>query len=340
MVDQIMAVTGAWRDGQTIDVLSQMLTITAQTTVRSMFAAAVVSPDTLGEILDDFSTILVGIYRRMFVPAPLDRLPTRGNRRYHQARDHLRQLVSGIIADYRSSGVDHGDFLSMLATRDDLADTGDEESGLSDIEIADQVVTLFLAGTESTASVLAWALHTLGHCPDLERRLHAEVDTILSGRTPTYADVPALDLTGRIITETLRLYPPGWLFTRVTTTDTELDGHPIPAGTTVAYSPYLLHHHNGLFVEPERFDPDRWTGTSTSLPARGTFIPFGGGARKCLGDNFAVTEATLALATIAHRWQLRPIPGEQVHRTVDTTLRPRGLKMSITARAPADRRSP
>lgn len=324
MTDQITAVTGSWQDGRTIDVLADMLTITARTTAGTMVSAAVLGPNTLGEIIDDFSFILAGIYKRMFVPSPLDRIPTRGNRRYHRARARLRHTLGQVIASYRTGDVDHGDMLSMLVTPD--------EERLSDTEIADQMITLFLAGTESTASVLAWALHVLGCRRDLEQRLHAEVDTVLSGVTPDFADVPTLELTGHIVTETLRVYPPGWLFTRVATTDTQLGGHPVPAGTTVVYSPYLIQHSN-LYSDPERFDPDRWDSRHTIPPPRGAFLAFSAGARKCLGDTFAMTEATLALAAIASRWRLRPVLGQHVRTTVDTTLRPRGLRMRVEARS-------
>jgi cytochrome P450 len=216
--------------------------------------------------------------------------------------------------------------LSMLITPDE------KHQELSDTEITDQIITLFLAGTESTASVLAWALHVLGGRPDLEKRLHAEVDAVLSGAAPTFADVPALELTYRIVTEILRLYPPGWLFTRVATTDTQLGGHPIPAGTTVIYSPYLIQRSNSLYTDAELFDPDRWGSPHVTGLSRGAFVAFSAGPRKCLGDTFAMTEATLALAYIASRWRLRPVPGREVQTTVDTTLRPRGLHMRVEAR--------
>jgi cytochrome P450 len=321
MSDEIAAVTGAWRDGEVIDVLDEMLTMTARIIVSAIFADATVPPATIRDILDDFSVTLNGIYRRMFIPAPLDRVPTPGNRRYHRARARLRQTVFGLLARYRTTPPERPTILSILGSGE-----------FSDDEIADQVVTLFLAGTESTASVLAWTLHVLGERPDLERRLHAEVDRVLSGRAPTYADVPALELTGHLITETLRVYPPGWVFTRVASVDTELGGQRVRAGTTVAFSPYLLHHRADLFAQPESYDPDRWVETQAPPPAQGMFVPFGAGARKCLGDTFAITEATLALAAIAARWRLRPVPGQPVRRVVDTTLRPKGLRMRVAER--------
>jgi len=326
MTDQIAAVTDSWPDGQIIDVLDEMLTITVRTIAKTIVTASVPAPDALGKIIDDFAVTLAGIYKRMFLPPPLDRIPTPGNRRYDRARTRLRKTLGQVIIDYRASGVDHGDVLSMLITPDE------KHQELSDTEITDQIITLFLAGTESTASVLAWALHVLGGRPDLEKRLHAEVDAVLSGAAPTFADVPALELTGHIVTEILRLYPPGWLFTRVATTDTHLGEHPIPAGTTVIYSPYLIHRSNSLYTDAERFDPDRWDSQHVTRIPRGAFVAFSAGARKCLGDNFAMTEATLALAYIASRWRLRPVPGREVRTTVDTTLRPRGLHMRVEAR--------
>ena len=145
------------------------------------------------------------------------------------------------------------------------------------------------------------------------------------------APLPALELANHIVTETLRLYPPGWLFTRITTEDTQIGGHSVPAGTTVVYSPYLIQHSK-LYHDPERFDPDRWDSRNVPPPPRGAFVTFSAGPRKCLGDTFAITEATLALATIASRWRLRPIPGQVVRTTVDTTLRPRGLRMRVEER--------
>lgn len=321
MTDEITRVTDAWRDGQVVDILAEMLAVTSHTTARTMAAAGVLDSGVLGEIVDDFSVILTGMYRRMFLPHPLDRLPTAGNRRYRRARARLRRTLGRVVAAYRASGEDHGDLLSILVTPD--------SEPFSDKEVVDQLVTLFLAGTESTASTLAWTLHMLGERPDLEQRLHAEVDRVLAGATPAFTDVPALALTGHLITETLRLYPAGWLFTRVATTDTDLGGHHIPAGTTVVYSPYLIHRSD-LYKNPERFDPDRW---ARDTPPRDAFLAFSAGARKCLGDTFAMTEATLALAIIATRWRLRPLPGERVRTTVDTTLRPGGLRMRVTARS-------
>ncbi|MGP3922106.1 cytochrome P450 [Streptomyces sp. 8N616] len=338
MTEQISAVTGSWRDGRTVDVFPDMQAITARTLVATMIAGAALTDTAFTEMLEDLNRTQKGFYKRMFMPPPLDRLPVLGNRQYDRARARIRRNISSIIADYRASGTDHGDLLStLLAARDPVASNGAGE-GLSDTELIDQCTTFFFAGTETTASLLAWALHLVAHHPGIEEQLHAEADSVLAGGAATYDDLPRLEVTSRIITETLRLYPPGWLLTRTTTRDTRLGGHPLPAGATVAYSAYLIHHRADLYPDPERFDPDRWkNGRDATRPPRGTLLPFGEGARKCIGDVFATTEATLGLATIAARWRLEPVPGAQVRPSLGSILSPRGLHMRPTPRTSGDR---
>ncbi|XXX81532.1 cytochrome P450 [Sorangium sp. So ce134] len=330
---KIAEVTGSWRDGQVLDVPAEMLSISARVIGETMFSETLPAP-VLHQALDDLTSVNAGVYQRMLMPPPLDRLPTPGNRRYHEARARLRHTLGGIIADRRASGTDRGDLLSaLLAARD--PDHAGVRQALSDAEIYDQVVTFFLAGAETTATTLAWALHLVAQHPDIEERLHAEADAVLNGGAAAHEHLPKLELTSRIITETLRLYPPIWLLTRSAVVDTHLGGHPIPAGTTIAYSPYLIHHRPDLYPDPERFDPDRWDGTRRPPPPRDAFIPFGGGARKCIGDQFGTIEATLALATLAARWHLRALPGQLVRPAVSASLRPHGLRMRASRRTPA-----
>jgi len=331
MTAQIVKVTTSWRDGQILDVPAEMHTLTARVTGETLFSDTLPTP-MLQQALDDLATINAGVFRRMLMPRSLAWLPTPGNRRYHQARARLRQIV-GIIEGRRASGTDRGDLLSALLAARDPANL---QQGLSDTEISDQILTFFVAGAETTANTLAWALHLLSQHPHIEERLHAEVDAVVNGGAATYEHLPKLELTGRVITETMRLYPPGWLFTRSVTADTHLGGHPISAGTVVAYSPYIIHHRPDLYPTPERFDPDRWDGTRRSLPPREAFIPFGVGARKCIGDQFAMTEATLALATLAARWHLRALPDQPVRPTARSSLQLHGLRMRAVARPPAD----
>ena len=328
MADECHAVTRAWRGGQIIDALPEMTTLTIRVIAATMFGTAL-SPAALSQIMDDFAAVMDGIYLHMLLPRLFARLPTPGNRRYQRGRARLRHTIGQAIDGYRADGTDHGDLLSMLvAARDTGTDTGAPGQSLSDTEITDQILTFLFGGTETSAALLTSALYLLARHPDIQRQLQDEVDTVLAGATPAHADLPRLELTGRILTETLRIYPPAWIITRTTTTDTTLGTHFIPAGTVMAYSPYLIHHRADLHADPDDFDPGRWANPR----ARDTFIPFGTGARKCIGDAFAMTEATLVLASIARDWQVDRVPGRNVHPKPRTTLAPRRMRLRVTAR--------
>jgi cytochrome P450 len=340
MAAQIDAVTGGWHDGQVLDIPAEMMTLTSRATVEMMFASALAAP-AVQRAAEDLSTIVGGVYRRAVLPPVLNRLPTPGNRHYQHAHARLRRSIEAIIAECRTSDTDHGDLLSALLHPH--GSTGPAlERPLTDTELYDQVVTFFAGGTETTAATLAWALHLLGQHPDIRQRLHDEVDTVLGGKPAHFEDLPALDLTGRVITETLRLYPPVWMLTRTVTQDTLLGTHHLTAGTTVAYSSYLIHHRTDLYDDPERFDPDRWghgAGHRT-LPPSSTFIPFAAGARKCIGDQLALAEAALALATITSRWQLDPLPRNRTRPAPGLSLPPRHLRMRLTFRSTPQRLLP
>ncbi|MFJ4845534.1 MULTISPECIES: cytochrome P450 [unclassified Streptomyces] len=319
--------TAAWHAGQVLEVPTEMMAIASQAAAAAFFSHAL-PPAELGRILDDVATLINGMGRRMLMIPPLDRLPTPSNRSYLRARARLRDTLDQVVAQRLAEGTDRGDLLSaLIAARDP-----EEGGGMSTAEIGDQTTAFFLAGTETTAATVGWALDLLAQHPEIERRVHSEVDTVLGGAAATHADLPHLPLAERVITETLRLRPPGWFITRVVSADTELDGHLLPAGTTVAYSAYLIHHRPDLYDNPEAFDPDRWDPTRPQ-PPRHALIPFAAGARKCIGDTFATTEATLALATITARWRLEHVPGHSARPALAMTLRPRDLRMRAHPRA-------
>jgi cytochrome P450 len=324
----IEEITDSWQAGQVLDILMEMMAITSQVTVTTLFSTAL-PPAELKQLRNDVETIFDGIFQRMLMISPLDRLPTPSKRSFLSARTRLRNTCGQLIAQRRADGTDHGDLLSALIA---AHDPENDDRGMTDPEISDTIVLFYLAATETTASTLAWALDLLARHPRIEQRLHAEVDSVLDGAPATHTDLPRLELTRRIITETLRLYPPGWLFTRAVTADTRLGRHLLPTGTNIAYSPYLIHHRPDLYDQPDTFDPDRWDPQRTQ-PPRHAFIPFATGARKCIGDTFAMIEATLALATITARWHLQHLPGHHVRPALGTVLRPRGLHMQATPRA-------
>ena len=327
MSKHIAEVTASWQHGQVLDVLSEMMTLTTRIAVETMFSDEL-SSAVLQAVFNDFSTILAGIYTRTIVPPPLDKFLIVGNRRFNRARVRLREVIGRVITDHRANGTDCDDLLSTLLSARDRT----ESQGLSDSEIVDQVTTFFLAGSETTANALAWAVYLLARHPDVAHQLHAEVDAVLGGTAARFEDLPKLQLAGRVVTETLRMYPPAWTLARTATTDTRLGEHPIPAGSILFYSPYVLHHLPDLYPDPHRFDPDRWTDGHSTPPPREAFIPFAAGARKCIGDTFAVTEATMALATLAARWRLELLPGRHVRPSRSVVLHPRGLQMLATSR--------
>jgi pentalenene oxygenase len=329
MTTQISAVTAAWRENEVMDVLDAMHSITARSLVATMFSDAAHNENLLSCVVEDLDVVLKGLYLRTLMPAKMATLPTPGNKRYNKARTRVREVMGVAIANARPLDSGEDDLLSVLNRPAEDGSGGTDV--LSPTEIIDQCVTFTMAGIETTASVLAWALHLIAQHPVVEKSLQAEVDNVLSGPA-TWDDLPQLQVTRRIIDETVRLYPPTWLLTRKVTRDTNLGGFNIPSGTNIAWSPYVIHRSPGIYREPDRFDPDRWLDSKSGDGRNGEMIPFSSGARKCIGDNFATVEATLALATIAARWQLRHHRSSRVRPTWGVVLWPQGLKMSPVAR--------
>lgn len=322
------ATADAWRPGQVVDVLEQMSALSLAISVRSMFVLDSVA-EPAATVQRSMPRVSQGLYQRVLAPLGLlERLPLPGNRRFDDALRRMRAAIDRVIADYRRAGVVHGDVLAtLLAVRDEV--TG---QGMSDLELRDQALTLVVGGFETTAAALTWVFHLLGQHPEVERRLHAELDEVLAGRPAGYDDVPRLAYVQQVVEETLRLYPPAWMLTRRTTAAVELGGHRLAAGTSILLCPYALHRDPRRFADPERFDPERWgPGRAQAVP-RGAMVPFGGGPRKCIGMGFAMAEATLVVATLAARFSLRPIPGTRVDTIPRMALVPGSLPMRVDAR--------
>lgn len=332
MAAQIAARVDAWHDGDVLDVTAEMTMLTTNVLTATMFSDTL-SPAELKRSQEDADVLATDILPRMMMPRALTRVPLPANVRFERAHARIRGTIDSIVTARRREGGDRGDLLSALLAGYDEESTGAERT-LSDTEVVNQMLTFHLAGSETTAVTLAWALHLIARDPDVERRLHAEVDAVLAGRTAGPDDVEALELTGRVVTETLRLRSPVYILTRKTTADTELGGHRLPEGTVIAYSPYPIHHDARLHPDPHRFDPDRWE--PARKPARHAFVPFANGARKCIGDRFSLMEATLALASIVARWRFEHLPGEEdVRPAMAAVIRPRRLRMRASRRTPA-----
>ncbi|BCK57944.1 cytochrome P450 [Nocardia wallacei] len=327
MTTRISEVVDGWQADQVLDVCPEMFTITSRVFGATMFSSTLPA-GVLNQVISDLTATFDGTFQRTLLPDAVTRLPIPGTRRYNQANRRLRNTMNSIIADRRASGVDNGDLLSALLS------VHDRESGLdgaTDDDVTDAVVTFFVAGTETTSSALAWVLYLLARHPDIEARLHAELDSVLSGREPDYGDIERLELASRIATEALRLYPPAWFFTRTVTAAAGLGPYDLPAGSTVALSPYLIHRRADLYDDPDRFDPDRWL-PDRATPPLGALLPFGGGARKCIGEAFGMTEVVLALAIIASRWQVRTIPGTHIRPPLSVSLVPGKLRLRLLDR--------
>ncbi|MEU6872139.1 cytochrome P450 [Streptomyces sp. NPDC046751] len=315
--------TGSWHDGQEVDLTAELSLTAGRSLVATLFTQL---PFTgLRETVEDFVLLIGGSYRRMLLPHRFNRIPLPANRRYDGARSRLTRLVDEVVTAYRADPDDRGDLVSMLVAAD--------ENGhmLTGAEITDQVMTIFAAGFDTIANSTVWALHLLARHPRIADRVRAEADAVGTAAAP--GSVEGLELTGRVIREAVRLYSPGWLLTRVTTTDTDLGGHHLPQDTAVVYSPYLLHRQSRYFPEPDRFDPDRWLGIH---PQRGPFIGFGAGPRRCVGEQFGLTESALLLATIMRTWQLDHVPGRPVREVPLATLRPGPVWMRATRRHAPD----
>ncbi|WP_089102785.1 cytochrome P450 [Streptomyces hyaluromycini] len=335
VAEEAESVCEGWQAGRPVPVTEAAMTLTTRVISRVLLSGSL-DDTAAAQVRDCLADVVRGLFVRTVVPVDaLFRLPAPANRRYRRALARLHAVIDTVIAE-RRRGPARDDVLGSLlaATRDDGA------AALTDQEIHDHLITLLLTGAETSALSLAAAFSLLARHPEAEQNLHAELDAVLpGGRRPGPGDLPDLVRTRCVVSETLRHSSPGWLFTRVTTRETELAGRRLPAGATVLYSPYLLHHDPSSFPDPERFDPDRWLPGRPTAGQRRAMMPFSAGNRKCLGDEFAMVEVTVALATIAGRVRLRHLPG-YVARTPRPaiTLGPRSLVMTCETRShgPAD----
>jgi cytochrome P450 len=322
MVSLTEEVLATWRTGQTRDAQSEMFEITLRIAARTLFGSELT--DDLTRIRRASLTTTDHFRSRLFTLLILlpDSLPTPGNRRYQHAVRDLDQLVYRIIAERRArANADPADDLLSLL----LAARDDDGRGMTDRQLRDEVMTLLLAGHDTTALALTWALVLLARHPEQTAEVTAEVDTVLSGRPPTGADLPRLPFLEAVILETLRLYPTAWVIGREAVRDTRLGDRPVPKNTTVLMSPWVLHRDGRWFDQPEVFAPGRWSdGLAARLP-RLAYVPFGGGQRVCIGSGFAQMEAMLILATIVQRFRWRLArPAEPIEPRPVVTLRPRG----------------
>jgi cytochrome P450 len=329
MVDHASALQARWLDGETRDIAADMQHLTRSIVAKTLFDFEVTAH---AQAIDAALATLVGSFGSLsfFLPEwVLDRGLWPSAHRLEAARAELDDLIYRMIHERRASGRDHGDLLSMLLGAVD--EDGDGE-GMTDRQVRDEVMTLFLAGHETTANALTWTWLMLSKHPEARASVLAELDDVITGRPPAVADVPSLPFTRAVLHESIRRYPPAWAIGRRATADLDADGHRIAAGSVIVVSPWLLHHDPRWWDEPWGFRPERWLADDPARP-RDAYVPFGAGPRMCIGEGFAWLEATLVLATIVRRLTLSHDPTHRVELQPAIALRPRtGMPMTVHRR--------
>lgn len=283
-------------------------------------------------MLATLPTLLGGIGRRALLPVPaLERVPTPGNLAFERARTRLHAFADRMVAERRAAAADGTAPTAHCLLDDILAAVDDDGSGMSDAQAHDEIMTVLLAGTETTAGTLAWLLHVLAGDPALQLEVRREADDVLGGRAPTAADLGALEVTRRIATEVLRLYPAGWMLGRRPVEDVRIAGATVPAGSQVLLNFYGLHRDARMYRDPDRFDPGRWRDGAAG-PPRPYLLPFGLGPHACLGEGFAMSQILATVAVVASRCTLKPVPGAVVRPVARTTLHPGVVPLIVEER--------
>lgn len=326
MVQYAERLVETWKNGEQRDIHVEMMGLTLQIVGKTLFGVEVTGEvQEVGHALEALMELNSDFRRLMLVPGWM---PTLTNIRAELAIRRLDKIIYKIIRERRASGEDRGDLLSMLLRAQD-----EDGSHMTDTQLRDEALTIFLAGHETTAVTLSWTWWLLAQHPEVEAKLHAELDLVLNGRTPTLDDLPSLRYTDRVITESMRLYPPAWGMARVAVEDTEIAGYKIRKGSGVTVSQWAVHRDPRWFDAPLEFRPERWEGDLAKRLPRFAYFPFGGGPRQCIGNTFALMETALVLATIAQHYRFNLVAEHPVVPIASITLRPRyGIKVVLEKR--------
>jgi cytochrome P450 len=327
MVDEAAAQRYRWKNGEIADIRAEMMKLTLVIAGKTLFGANVEKDaKEVGEALASF----MEIFGLIFLPFSqyIERLPVPPMNRIFKARERLDKIVYRLIHERRASAEDRGDLLSMLIGATDVE--GDR-TGMSDEQLRDECLTIFLAGHETTANALTFAWYLLSRNPDVEAKLHAELDA-LGGRLPTIDDMPTLRYTYGIFAESLRLFPPAWAVGREAIEEHIFSEARVPKGSIVLCSQWVMHKDPRYWERPSEFCPERWLVEDKTRP-KFAYFPFGAGPRQCIGESFAWTEGVLLLAALAQRFRFRLRPGFQLATRAAITLRPKeGVPMQILTR--------
>ena len=326
MAEYTEEMAATWRDGEERDIHEEMMQLALRIVGKTLFDADVTQDaKEVGETLDLLLHIAANFGRTILIPIWV---PTPRNIRAKMGIKRLEKVIYRIIANRRASGGDSGDLLSILLQVQD-----EDGTRMSDQQLRDETITLFLAGHETTANTLSWTWWLLAQNPAVEKKFHEELDGVLGGRTPTVDDLPKLAYLGNVLTESLRLYPTAWGMARLAVEEHEIAGYPVHIGNGVAFAQWVVHRDARWFDAPLEFRPERWeSGLAKQLP-RFAYFPFGGGPRQCIGNTFALMEASVVLATIGQKFRFRLAPGHRVTPLASITLRPKnGIQVKLEAR--------
>jgi cytochrome P450 len=324
MLEQWEGVAGR---GETIDLVAEMMHLTQRIIVRTMFSTDL---GPAAEVVNRTWPIINQRIGETFWSTKLEtRLPLPANLRFRRALRELETVVYRIIAERRQSGRDEPDLLSMfLSVRDE--ETGER---MTDRHLRDEVMTMLLAGHETTSLALSWTSLLLWRHQDADRRVAEEAERVIGGRRATFADTERLIYTRMVLEESLRIYPPAWGFSRLARGEDAIGGYRVPAGSIVFLIPFVVHRRPKLWPDPERFDPERFTPERVAERPRFAYFPFGGGPRQCIGNQFAIVEAQLILAMVAQRYQIQLAPGPPIRMEPLITLRPQpAIRVRLAAR--------
>lgn len=333
MVDYTEEMLDGFTDGQTRDIAHDMMNLTMFIVTKSLFGAGkdtmAAEAERVGEAIHMLQEIADAEFVGPFVLP--EWLPTRTNRDRKQYRAVVHGVIDRMVTERRAAGAitDTGDLLSMLLLARD-----EDGAPMSDREVRDQLLTLFVAGHETTSNALTWTWYLLSEHPAAAARLHEEVDRVLGDRPPTLDDLPNLPYTLQVLKESMRLYPPAWVLNiRRAAAATVIGDYTVPKGALIWLSPYAMHHQARFFPEPERFAPERWTPDAEKALPRYAYMPFGAGPRVCIGNGFAMMEAHLIVAAMARRVSLALAPDQTIEKAARVTLSNRtGMRMRVAAR--------
>ncbi|MGB8541702.1 MAG: cytochrome P450 [Candidatus Acidiferrales bacterium] len=329
MVGSAEAHSKKWQDSEERDIAQEMMALTLEIALRTLFGTTL--PGEARQVALSLEFLMRYSLRRARSPFKVpEKWPTPSNRRAKREIQFLDSLVYRIIDERKKLGNanERNDLLSLL-----MAAMDEDGSQMTPRQLRDEIMTLFMAGHETTALTLSWAWYLLSKNPAAETRLHEELRDVLAGRPPTIADLGRLPYLRGVVNEVLRLYPPAYVLARTSIAPCTIGGYDLPAGSTIILSQWVTHHDPRFFADPDAFLPERWLGgLEDRLPA-GAYFPFGDGPRRCIGQNFALMEVVLVIATIAQKFQFRLATSRKIVPDPLVTLRPRdGIPMRIDAR--------